>query len=212
MYFITTILTAVCVGLVAAMPTQTQTQTQVTATATSPVIPSDSSIPDVKWTLDDVSRERTDDNKICEWKMAISQSPPFSPPPVTNSTDAALHCSFKVPAANGSDCSVAAFPRKRCNPSNHDFYVSGGHNENGFVVVLVENLNENTMAFFGFADDVLDSSDDVPPQTSIVTASYQAISSGTRTRRHSNGHDVISAATMWTVKNMTRRKLILFSL
>lgn len=195
MYCVTAVLTALCVGLVAAMPTQ--------VTSTAPAVSALPSGTNVKWTLDDVSRERTRENKTCEWAMAISQSPPFSPPPA-NSTDAAVHCSFKVRVADGTDCGVAAFPRKRCSPSHHGFYVSAGHNEDGFMVVLVENLDENTMAFFGFADDVLDSGDDVPPQTSQVTESYAAMSSGTLSRRRSNGRDVTSAATMWTVQSMTR--------
>ncbi|KAI0868890.1 hypothetical protein GGS24DRAFT_190077 [Hypoxylon argillaceum] len=159
MQFLTTILMAILLTLGASTPVPPPASSPATARAK-------------EWTLDTVSRTRTNDKQTCHWAMTITQSPTTSSPPwpTTNSTAAPVHCAFRV--QDKTDCGTAAFGLTRCSPQHHGFYVSGGHDAAGFVILLVTDVDEDAQAFFGYLDSTLDSGNDIPPQTSPVDDRY----------------------------------------
>ncbi|GAP93222.2 hypothetical protein SAMD00023353_5900380 [Rosellinia necatrix] len=166
MYFLTVILGTLLPALAAATPVEVTT-TSAAATASPTVVR--------HWTLDEVSRKRGVRNQACRWHMVVRQSSPVS----GNSTAADVTCDFQVLSERGFDCSKVPFARTRCSEEDHSsFYVSASHNDNGFVVVLVENLDEDAQAFFGFHDGALDAGGDIAPQTSPATASPYGRGSG----------------------------------
>ncbi|KAI0907447.1 hypothetical protein F4823DRAFT_641352 [Ustulina deusta] len=166
--------------------------------AATPVQPTSAapSYPVEQWTLDQVSRKRVHKHRTCKWKMAITQSATEANGTTANSTP--VHCKFSVRVPKGHDCAVDDFGPVRCSKSHHGFYVSAGHNEDGFVAMVVENVNEDTRANFAFLDATLDSGRAIPPQTSTVRDSGSKTSS--LAGRESGGDKVV-----WSIPVLARR-------
>ncbi|KAI1266605.1 hypothetical protein F5Y18DRAFT_381996 [Xylariaceae sp. FL1019] len=81
-------------------------------------------------------------------------------------------CDFVVPELANQDCGLKTFSNLPCS-SNETFTISGGHsghNGTGFIVVIASNTADNTLAYFGFADDALDTGAVIAPQSKPVVA------------------------------------------
>ncbi|KAF2965851.1 hypothetical protein GQX73_g7725 [Xylaria multiplex] len=160
MHFIPVIISALLVSLAAAIPVQS-VNAAVPATVHK------------HWTIDGVVRQRFNHYTTCKWHLEIQQ---FVVTMTDNSTTGIastsasdpVSCDFLVQAHTGYDCGFESFGPTKCNMANHGFYVNGGHNENGFVVMVVENVDDNAQAYFGFLDSALNGGTAIPAQTSPV--------------------------------------------
>ncbi|KAI0532426.1 hypothetical protein GGR58DRAFT_180403 [Xylaria digitata] len=157
MHFIPVIISALLWSLATAIPVQS-VRAAVPATVHK------------HWTVDGVVRQRFNQYTTCKWHLEIQQFVVSTPDNGTASTSASdpVSCDFLVQAHTGHDCGFESFGPTKCNVANHGFYVNGGHNENGFVVMVVENVDDNTQAYFGFLDSALNAGAAIPAQTSPV--------------------------------------------
>ncbi|KAI0096002.1 hypothetical protein GGR51DRAFT_62225 [Nemania sp. FL0031] len=82
-----------------------------------------------------------------------------------------IMCGFQVVAPKGQDCGTVNFGPTQCATWHPNIYVNGGHNrQNGFMVLVIVNMDENKQAYFGLSDGALDSGASIPPQTSTTEA------------------------------------------
>ncbi|KAJ2982211.1 hypothetical protein NUW58_g6494 [Xylaria curta] len=155
MHFTSVILATLIVSLSVATPVQVNT----TAPAKQ----------DKQWTLSKVSRKRSHGGSTCNWRLHIRESLTL---PQSNSTinshHKKAHCAFQTVTFKHQDCRRMGFEHTPCSTTNDDYMISGGHDEHGFVVLVVEKKRENTRAFFGYTDEILDERDTIPPQTAPV--------------------------------------------
>ncbi|GAW12499.1 hypothetical protein ANO14919_018690 [Xylariales sp. No.14919] len=195
MRFVPVVLLALLVSLTAATPVHTA----------RPVSTESPSVAK-KWTLDEVVRQRFNDDRTCKWHLTIRQSitsANSTTPGTTNSTVAdPVPCDFLVQAASGLDCSIQGFGPIQCNKANHGFYVNAGHDKNGFIVMVVENVDENTQAYFGYLDSELDSGTTIPPQTSPVKSIDYNTNVSLLAREDS---ELDTIGTYWKLGNLIRQ-------
>ncbi|KAI1284693.1 hypothetical protein F5Y07DRAFT_347449 [Xylaria sp. FL0933] len=118
---------------------------------------------DEAWIVDHASRESSNENTICHWKFQVKQTFISS-----GTTTEPLQCDFINHVPEGQDCRTAQFGPLICSDSNDFFSVSAGHNGDGFMVMVIVNVQTKGLAYFAFTDAALDSGDGIPPQTSPV--------------------------------------------
>ncbi|KAI0150180.1 hypothetical protein GGR57DRAFT_473074 [Xylariaceae sp. FL1272] len=115
------------------------------------------------WTISNATRQRaSNDSSVCNWHMMIND---YSSPDAIPFT-----CDFVVPELPNQDCGLKTFHNLPCS-SNETFTISGGHeghNGTGFIVAVASNTADNTQAWFGFADDALDTGAKIAPQNGSV--------------------------------------------
>ncbi|KAI1747357.1 hypothetical protein F4782DRAFT_425676 [Xylaria castorea] len=117
------------------------------------------------WTLDEVYRKVHHKGQTCKWKFVLTES--MSPPSYSDN-DIVARCHFKVRALKGQDCRAGNFGLTQCSHGDPDFFVSGGHDKDGFLTLIVSNTYENADAFFGYLDADLDAHAMIPSQTSPI--------------------------------------------
>ncbi|KAI0443578.1 hypothetical protein F4803DRAFT_514672 [Xylaria telfairii] len=156
MHFILFTITCFLAGIVAG---------QDTATAVSSTL-APRETPGKQWTLDDVSRKPHEEMQVCKWRFTLTESDAGSG---FNDTYYSLKCHFKVRAAKYHDCRVGNFGLTSCSADDPDYFVSGGHDKDGMVILAVENVSEQGRAYFAYLDSALDEGGILPPQTAPVT-------------------------------------------
>ncbi|KAH8166706.1 hypothetical protein CIB48_g1563 [Xylaria polymorpha] len=122
--------------------------------------------PEKQWTLDEVSRKLHEEMQVCRWRFTITESDAGSG---FNDTYYTVKCHFKVKAPKHHDCRMGDFGLTACSTTDPDFFISGGHDKDGMVVLAIENVSENGRAYFAYLDSALDVGGILPPQTSNVT-------------------------------------------
>ncbi|KAI0552184.1 hypothetical protein F4679DRAFT_592671 [Xylaria curta] len=124
------------------------------------------------WTLDEVSRRPHHKHRICKWGFTLTES---MTPPSYSDSDMVIRCHFQLRVLKGQDCRAGNFGLTQCSRQNPDFYVSGGHDKNGFYTLIVSNNYMNEKAYYGFLDKALDAHGIIPPQTSPVIAQNKTV-------------------------------------
>ncbi|KAI0456800.1 hypothetical protein F5B21DRAFT_502097 [Xylaria acuta] len=117
------------------------------------------------WTLDEMERKTHHNNQTCRWHFSITES---VSPPSYNDPNIITRCRFPVKVLKHQDCRAGNFGMTQCNHRNPDFFISGGHDKDGFLTLVVANTYENGQAYFGYLDSVLDAGGIIPPQTAPV--------------------------------------------
>ncbi|KAK6951755.1 hypothetical protein Daesc_006278 [Daldinia eschscholtzii] len=147
------------------------------------------------WTVSNVSRTRSAGNETCDWKFQFSQSeaPPDTPP---------TFCQFTVDADNGHNCDTVTFSGAACNGTER-YSVNGGHAPEGFIVMVLLDIEENVEAYFGFDDTALNTGAHIPEQTMNA---YPPKSPSKPRARNVLEKPLLPRdnETTWTVKNMYR--------
>ncbi|KAI1171935.1 hypothetical protein F4777DRAFT_582396 [Nemania sp. FL0916] len=173
MQFLTIILAAFLVACGVASPLQVADVPTAAAGATATAAAAET------WTLDNIIRTRDKNNTICHWTMTISKS--AAPSNTTNASsncttasEEPAQCDFTVHTPAGQDCGMMQWDARKCSATNGEFAIGGGHNSYGFVVLVVTDTSgeANKHAWFGATDVLLDSGDNIPPQTSPVFDHY----------------------------------------
>ncbi|TGJ80907.1 hypothetical protein E0Z10_g7861 [Xylaria hypoxylon] len=188
MRFLPVILIALLVSLAAATPVQIVNPASAALTK--------------RWTVDEVVRQRFNRDKTCKWHMIIHPLVASINGTTNSAADEPVRCEFLVQVPSGDDCGIKEFGPIQCSRDNHGFYVNAGHNENGFIVMVVENVDENTQAYFGFLDSALDSGATIPPQTSPVKNIGYKTNVSLLARQDGSGN---GSAPVWTIGTLTRR-------
>ncbi|KAI2780344.1 hypothetical protein F4815DRAFT_499851 [Daldinia loculata] len=147
------------------------------------------------WTLSNAVRTRSAGNETCDWKFLLSQSE-------APSNSAPTLCQFTVNADNGHDCDTATFSGVACNGTER-YSINGGHAPEGFIVMVLLDLEENVEAYFGFDDKALNKGAHIPEQ---IIAAYPPKTSGSPRARSLLERPLLARenGTTWTVKNMYR--------
>ncbi|KAI8947039.1 hypothetical protein F4801DRAFT_595859 [Xylaria longipes] len=117
-----------------------------------------------QWTLYEVRRKLHKKHTVCHWRFHITES---MTPDVPHGLDLTFICRFKVRVLKPGDCRAGDFGITQCD-NDPDFFVSGGHDKQGFLNLTVSNAYENSTAYFVYLDSVLDAGGMIPPQTSPV--------------------------------------------
>ncbi|KAI1799961.1 hypothetical protein F4811DRAFT_567508 [Daldinia bambusicola] len=147
------------------------------------------------WTLSNASRTRSAGNETCDWKFVLSQSeaPPDTPPTV---------CRFTVDADNGHNCDTVTFSGAACNGTER-YSVNGGHAPEGWIVMVLLDIEENVEAYFGFDDKALNAGAHIPEQ---IMAAYPPKTYNGHRARGLGEKTPFSRddGTTWTVENMFR--------
>jgi len=94
---------------------------------------------------------------------------------------------FSAPICSGNSSGSSG------NKKPSSFTVNGGHSELGFVVMVVQDEDEDLRAYFGFDDWALDDGFEIPPQTSSVMSSSSSSGSEVAAAR-SDDHVLMTAA------------------
>jgi hypothetical protein len=204
-----------------------------------------------QWTISEVSRQRSDNNTLCKWHIHLTDTTPTSTSTSSSSASApsvavvpifaAFTCDFEISVPDGQDCGLLKFSAPTCssssgNKKSKSFIVNGGHSDLGFIVMVVQDEDEDLRAYFGFDDWALDDGFEIPPQTSTVMTSTSDVSIGdavsevaTAASSDGHGHGLVTAAKkkrddpdsapvptavaddhdMITVRDMSRRKWFL---
>jgi hypothetical protein len=147
-------------------------------------------------------------NQQCAWYMTISSSttssssPPASAPSngTTTTDDMNFYCDFFVQTPEGQDCGLKTFRDARCR-NNPAFRISGGHSSQGFMVVVVQNVEEHLQAYFGYDDAALDAPAPIPPQTSVAEPLAGDTKRDLLDRQGGSGN-----GTVWMIRNLVRRE------
>ncbi|KAI1458500.1 hypothetical protein F4805DRAFT_474471 [Annulohypoxylon moriforme] len=146
-------------------------------------------------TVFDARRTKLQHNTICAWHFSVINST------AGGETTDVFSCNFNVRVMEGTDCGVASFENS-CS-SNSSYTVSGGHSDQGFVVVVLINNAHGSLAYFGFSDDDLDSASNISNQTNPTypqgTAQQRDLIAG----RQDNGNNTPSS-TEWKVEDLFR--------
>ncbi|KAI0805918.1 hypothetical protein GGR55DRAFT_262094 [Xylaria sp. FL0064] len=150
---------------------------------------------DEAWIVDHASRKSSNENTICHWKFQVKQTFISS-----GTTTEPLQCDFINHVSEGQDCRITQFGPLVCSKSNDFFGVSAGHNGDGFMVMVIVNVQTNGRAYFAFTDEALDSGDDIPPQTSAVQ--YPEDRTSLPARQEDNDD---SEQQVWKIEKLFRR-------
>ncbi|KAI0490416.1 hypothetical protein F4859DRAFT_508220 [Xylaria cf. heliscus] len=157
--------TTTTITTLTATDTETDTDTDTDTETDPPPKDAPQDAPVKIWTLDQMSRTPHHKGSTCRWRFTVTET---HSPPSWNDTDTSVKCRFKIRVARHHDCRAANFGLTPCSETNPDYFISGGHDRNGMVVLAVENMAENARAFFGYLDASLDSHDEIPPQSSPI--------------------------------------------
>jgi hypothetical protein len=114
-----------------------------------------------RWTVTNVTRTRSSDNTLCGWQFYVHQASDGNKQPSA--------CRFNVTSPEGQDCGVASFSNLPCG-WNDTFAANGGHNANGFYVMVLVNLEAGTQGYMGYSDQALNASTKTPVAKQIVAA------------------------------------------
>ena len=108
-----------------------------------------------EWTLSRASRVRNSDKSLCNWQLTIHDEASRQPPQT---------CAFDVRGDNATSCDHVQFANISCSAES-DWVMNGGWSDyEDFVVMVVSNVRENAMAYFGFASSALDGGQPIPKQ------------------------------------------------
>ncbi|KAI1214734.1 uncharacterized protein F4807DRAFT_404369 [Annulohypoxylon truncatum] len=107
--------------------------------------------------VSDVRRTKYQDNTTCTWHFTVINSTSEA-----GMTDI-FSCNFDVRVVEGTDCGAASFENSCSN--NSSYTVNGGHSDQGFVVIVLVNNDQGSLAYFAFSDEDLDSASKVSNQT-----------------------------------------------
>ncbi|KAI1438237.1 hypothetical protein GGR50DRAFT_483552 [Xylaria sp. CBS 124048] len=158
---------------------------------------------DELWTLSNLSRRRSDDNRVCKWHMTLDRSSSIDDY-ASNADNGSIPCDFEVKAPKGVDCGNLVFGRRKCNNAKHPFYVSGAHiDDDEYFILTVENKHDDKRALFGYQDALLESGEVIAPQTSLVTHIESAMEPNSL-NKPKTGKDPLSGEEQWTVVDMLR--------
>ncbi|KAI0884343.1 uncharacterized protein GGS22DRAFT_22307 [Annulohypoxylon maeteangense] len=146
-------------------------------------------------TVSDTRRTKLQHNTICAWHFTVINSTSGA-----DTTDI-FSCNFNVKVVEGTDCGVASFETS-CS-ANSSYTVNGGHSDQGFVVVVLVNNAENSLAYFAFSDDDLDAASHISNQTMPTYPQATAQRRDLIVGRQDNGNSTPSS-TAWKVEDMFR--------
>lgn len=113
-----------------------------------------------EWIVSNAGRTKSNSDTLCTWHFTVTDTTSGGH---TNST---FDCNFNVTAQPGADCGLTSF-QDYCS-GNESFTVGGGHSELGFVVIVLENKDQKSQAFFGFSDGALDTGAEISQQSSTL--------------------------------------------
>ncbi|KAI0896086.1 hypothetical protein F4806DRAFT_496210 [Annulohypoxylon nitens] len=145
--------------------------------------------------ISDVRRTKVDSNATCVWHFTVINSTSDA------GTNDIFSCNFDVRAVPGTDCGVASF-ESSCK-SNSSYTINGGHSDQGFVVIVLVNSAQGSMAYFAFTDDELDSGSKISNQTQPVYPHALAQTGDLLVGRQDDGNNTPSS-TEWKVEDMFR--------
>ncbi|KAK8112710.1 hypothetical protein PG984_013236 [Apiospora sp. TS-2023a] len=142
-----------------------------------------------EWTVSNATRTRTTNNALCNWDFNITVTKLGQDTTTSSSSSSTttatmgdlgqpdgtpIQCLFTVAANATVGCDLVQFTEVPCSgtvPGSSDFVVSGGHSDQGFVVVVLREPKLDAQAYFGFSDDALNNHDPIKAQTAMaVTA------------------------------------------
>ncbi|ORY71505.1 uncharacterized protein BCR38DRAFT_519881 [Pseudomassariella vexata] len=141
------------------------------------------------WVVSKVVRTHSEDLTNCNWDFHVSQS----------SVKNDVVCTFTVTAQAGKDCRVAPFANIECS-GDSAFQVNAGHDDGGFIVLVLVNTFENALAYYGYDDAELDESPkkeiNKQKQPATLIESKKTTSLGLAQRAEVLG--------TWTIENLFR--------
>ncbi|KAI8958642.1 hypothetical protein F5Y11DRAFT_335566 [Daldinia sp. FL1419] len=146
------------------------------------------------WTLWNASRSRSAGNETCHWNFQFTQSEARSSNPTI--------CRFEVGADDGHNCDTTSFSGIACSGTER-YSVNGGHAPEGFIVMVLLDIEENVEAYFGFDDKALNSGAHIPEQIMAAYPPTAPKPSGAPSLSkipELEGYNI----TLWTVENMYR--------
>ncbi|KAK7964221.1 hypothetical protein PG988_011195 [Apiospora saccharicola] len=176
-----------------------------------------------EWTVSNATRTRTTNNALCNWDFNITVTKLGQDTTTSSSSTTAtmgdigqpdgnpIQCLFTVAANATVGCDLVQFTEVPCSgtvPGSSDFVVSGGHSDQGFVVVVLREPKLDAQAYFGFSDDALNNHDPIKAQTAMaVTADRVAGKPDRKVRGSSSSfaRTVRRDATTWKVEGMWRQ-------
>ncbi|KAI0119259.1 hypothetical protein F4814DRAFT_458607 [Daldinia grandis] len=155
------------------------------------------------WTLSSAARLRSAGNETCDWEFLLSQSE-------APSNGVPTLCQFTVTADNGHDCDTTTFSGVACNGTER-YSVNGGHAPEGFIVMVLLDLEENVEAYFGFDDKALNKGAHIPEQ---IISAYPPRTLGSPRPRGLLERPLLERdnGATWTVENMYRENRILIDM
>ncbi|OAA61718.1 hypothetical protein SPI_04577 [Niveomyces insectorum RCEF 264] len=119
-----------------------------------------------EWTLRGFHWNCSDDKKTCVYAFSIEEDP------VDGKSPGPAFCHFVVRMQENSSGAKTTFSDIPCEDLNH-YRCGGSYNDNGYMVLTVDNVDENRRAYFGFRDEEINGGGMAGPHQSpayIVTA------------------------------------------
>ncbi|KAI1198490.1 hypothetical protein F5X97DRAFT_299305 [Nemania serpens] len=162
-----TLLLAIATALAAKV-----TSTPITIANQTPL-----ALTDNKWTLEGLTRQRSNDSATCRWRFKVTDTTPSSLDSTLSSDSSTattanlprVRCSFKTSTKLGFDCGLEDFDPVKCSKSSPSYFVAGGHERfGGFFMLVVSNADAGLRAYFMFDEALLEAGEAFPPQTARV--------------------------------------------
>lgn len=115
-------------------------------------------MPNENWAISSASRTKSLDKTSCTWELDVE-----------NETGN-YKCNFIITAPSGTDCGAQSFSQIPCegNEGNPLLSINGGHDNRGFIVVVLDDTAHNTTSFFGYSDADLDTASNVSNQKNLI--------------------------------------------
>ncbi|KAI0377933.1 hypothetical protein F5Y04DRAFT_168083 [Hypomontagnella monticulosa] len=147
-----------------------------------------------QWTVSDARRSKSNSNTVCTWHFTVADSGSAGDVNTFN-------CDFKAQSVSGTDCGASSFDAP-CS-GNAAFHINGGHSDQGFIVMVLSNRNQDSKAYFGFSDTALDTAQPIPKQTKGASPQGTVRRDETAVRRQGGGKDV-TPVEEWRVIDLFR--------